>query len=67
MQVQQTVYNHFALLNIRMGAKHLDLVTLFILREYFLGNLGMVLAYQTAGRLDYGLRGTVVLLQFEQF
>ena len=50
-----------------MRAQNLYLVTLFVLREYFLGNLGVVLADKTAGRLDYGLGGAVVLLQLEQF
>ena len=50
-----------------MGAQNLYLVALFILREDFLGNLGVVLADECTCRLYNCLGGAVVLLQLEEF
>ena len=50
-----------------MCTEHLYLVPLLVLREDFLGYLGMVLADKAACGLYNGLGGAVILLQLEQF
>ena len=55
------------LLDVAHEAAHVQGLAIGLLREHLLGNLTLVVAYETVGSADDVLGGTVVLFELEEF
>ncbi|CDD48497.1 putative uncharacterized protein [Bacteroides sp. CAG:875] len=66
MQLHNLIGHNLSFFHVAVGCKHPDRLPFVLFRKDILPNLVTVFRNQAVGRIDNGLRGTVILFQLEQ-